>query len=66
MAENDIRTSTSFSGLNLGLKIGDRRSVKLEKLKEICEETILDNEIDTLVRKAIVELVEKELKNKKA
>ena len=66
MAENDIRTSTSFSELNLGLKIGDRRSVKLEKLKEICEETILDNEIDTLVRKAIVELVEKELKNKKA
>jgi len=61
-----VENSTGFAGLDLGLKIKDKRVVKLEKLKEVCEEAIYDNEIDTLVRKAIVEMVEKELKNKKA
>ena len=58
--------STGIAWMYLGLKNEDKRVVKLEKLKEVCEEAIYDNEIDTLVRKAIVEMVEKELKNKKA
>ena len=56
----------SDHAIDLGLKVKERRVVKLEKLKEICEETILDNEIDSLVRKCIVDMVDFELKNKKA
>ena len=47
--------------LNLGLKVERKIVVKLEKLKEVCEEAILDNELDTKVRKCIVEMLEEEL-----
>lgn len=57
----DNKTTNGF----LGLKLSTKRGAKLEKLKEICEEAILDNELDTLVRKAVVKCLSEELEREK-
>jgi len=56
-AKNEIK--------DIGLKIGTKKQVKLEELKNLCEEELLNNEIDSLVRKAIIQKATEEIEKEK-
>jgi hypothetical protein len=50
---------------NLGIKIESKRVSKLTKLRDICEETILDNELDTFIRQACIDAINRKLREDK-
>ena len=62
MSENKPRVSPEVEiPTDIGLVFKDKRQSKVEKLMALCEETIIDNELDTMVRKAVIGACEKEL-----
>ena len=52
--------------IDLGVKFGSKREQRLLKVQEVCEETILDNEIDSMIKKCVLELLAREISKERA
>ena len=61
MNENAASTKTE-----LGLELSTKRKKKLEQIKDKCEEDILAGEIEELISRGIIVLMEREIEKENA